>query len=172
MGYDNMDHAGWVVDKIATVQRRTPTGKVAKNAANRKGWHGAPKQLSAFQARAFTILGIVGGGIYNAPIFWDSMIWRPDSLVFLWAHDLATHDFQGLTDLVFLAHDASIRVLINSNMRKLQIVMHDCQRATSASRVQGHPTLEEAVASHRARFPLDHPVHREWFLEQTPKAEP
>lgn len=171
MGYDNMDHAGWVLDQIKAVQRRKLTAKDQKAKANRKGWFGAPLELNPFQRRAFTVLGIVGNGIYNAPIVWDSMTWWPDSLVFSWGNELATRDFQGLTDLVFLAHDASIRVSISSNMRNLQIAMHNRQRATSASRVQGHPTLEEAVASHRARFPLDHPVHREWFLEQAPKAE-
>ena len=173
MGYDNMDHGGWVQINIDAARRMkakmTKRDQIAQ--ANRKGWHGAPEKLNAFHHRAFGILGIVGNGIYNAPIVWDSMTWWPDSLVFSWGNELATRDFQGLTDLVFLAHDASIRVSISSNMRNLQIAMHNRQRATSASRVQGHPTLEEAVASHRARFPLDHPVHREWFLEQAPKAE-
>lgn len=162
MGYDTMDHADWVQDNLNAIRRRKPSPRDAKAADAGRGWYGAPEALNDFHCRAFTILGIVGGGIYNAPIEWDSMEWRAESLCMNWRNELATRDFRGLTDLVFLAHDAGIRISISPNMRNLRLILHSRARPPEGGSVcKGHPTLESGVASHRARFPLDHPVHLE-----------
>ena len=168
MGYDNMDHGGWVQNNIDAVRRMkaklTKRDQIAQ--ANRKGWHGAPEKLNAFHHRAFGILGVVGNGIYNAPIVWDSVHWMPESLVLDWGQSLATRDFRGLTDLVLLAHDAAIRIDLGPNMRNMRIIMHQRIRPPAGGSVcMGHPTLEEAVASHRARFPVGHPLHLESALQ-------
>ena len=164
-----MNHGDWVQMQIDAIQRRKPTPLDRRRADAGRGWYAAPKTLNAFHYRAFAILGVVGGGIYNAPLEWDSVEWRSGSLVLKWRHDLATRDFQGLTDLVFLAHDAGIRVDIGPSMRNLQIMLHCRERPPEGTRVKGHPTLESAFAAHRARFPLDHPVHLE---NAPPPADP
>lgn len=162
MGYDTMDHADWVQDNLNAIRRRKPSPRDAKAAAAGRGWYGAPEALNDFHRRAFTILGVVGGGIYNAPIEWDSVEWRDGSLCLNWRHELSTHDFRGLTDLVFLAHDAGIRISISPNMRNLRLILHSRARPPEGGSVcKGHPTLEAAVAAHQARFRADHPVHLE-----------
>ena len=170
MGYDTMDHAGWVQEFIGYAKRRKPTPAQVGGAREGRGWHSAPDVLNQFQRRVFTILGIVGGGINNAPIHWDSVEWRSNFLVVKWPRELATRDFRGLTDLVFLAHDAGIRVAISPNMRNLELIFHSRERPPEGgSNCMGHPTLESAFAAHRARFPLDHPVHLE---NAPPPADP
>lgn len=90
----------------------------------------------------------------------------PESLVLDWGQSLATRDFRGLTDLVLLAHDAAIRIDLGPNMRNMRIIMHQRIRPPAGGSVcMGHPTLEEAVASHRARFPVGHPLHLESALQ-------
>lgn len=162
MGYDTMDHADWVQDNLNAIRRRKPSPRDAKAAAAGRGWYGAPEALNDFHRRAFTILGVVGGGIYNAPIEWDSVEWRDDSLCLNWRNELATRDFRGLTDLVFLAHDAGIRISISPNMRNLRLILHSRARPPEGGSVcKGHPTLTTAVSDHRKRFPVDHPIHLE-----------
>lgn len=162
MGYDRMDHAGWVQMQIDAIRRRKPTPRDQKAAAARRGWHGAPAVLNDFHRRAFLILGVVGGGIYNAPLEWDSVEWRDDSLCLNWRDELATRDFRGLTDLVFLAHDAGIRISVSPNMRNLRLILHRRERPPEGGSVcRGHPTLDAAVSDHRKRFPDDHPIHLE-----------
>ena len=162
MGYDRMDHAGWVQENIGYKKRWKPTPAEAKAAKAGRGWHGAPDVLNPFQRRVFNILGVVGGGIYNAPIHWGSVEWRSNFLVVNWPYELATRDFRGLTDLVFLAHDAGIRVAISPNYWKLQLIFHSRERPPEGGSVcKGHPTLATAVSDHRKRFPDDHPIHLE-----------
>lgn len=162
MGYDRMDHAGWVQENIGYAKRWKPTPAEAKAAKSGRGWHGAPDVLNPFQRRVFNMLGVVGGGIYNAPIHWGSVEWRSNFLVVNWPYELATRDFRGLTDLVFLAHDAGIRVAISPNMRSLQLIFHSRERPPEGgSACKGHSTLEDAVSDHRKRFPADHPIHLE-----------
>ena len=62
MGYDTMDHADWVQDNLNAIRRRKPSPRDAKAAAAGRGWYGAPEALNDFHRRAFTILGVVGGG--------------------------------------------------------------------------------------------------------------
>lgn len=172
MSYDDMSHGGWVEAQLEAIRRRvtklTKRDQLAK--ANRKGWHGAPERLNGFQHRAFDILGVVGGGIYNAPIVWDSVHWDDTFLCLSWGRSLATRDFQNLTDLVLLAHDAAIRVDISAGMRNLQIGMHQRMRPPEGRSNKGHPTIEDALASHRLRFPIDHPIHLETALQVETKA--
>src|ERR1019366_4528177 len=111
MSYMNMDHADWVqrqipyAKKSAKKPRRDKSGRTL-------GWYAAPDMLTPFQRRAFDVLGIVGGGIYNAPVIWESVDWvGPEMIGLLWGveHGLGTWDFDGLTRFVFLCHTARIR---------------------------------------------------------------
>jgi hypothetical protein len=162
MSYDTMDHAGWVERNIEAAQRGRMSATDKRRKADGRGWYAAPQVLNPFQRRAFTMLGIAGGGIYNAPIEWESIVWRhPRMLWLLWRYDVATWDGSNLTSMVLLAHDAAIRLTIAPGMRFLRIGMHErephADGAPSYSR--GHPTLEQAVARHRQRFPAQHHIH-------------
>lgn len=162
MSYDRMDHAGWVERNIAASKRYKPTAADRRRMADRRGWFAAPDILNPFHRRAFTILGIVGGGIYNAPIEWDSVRWEARFIILNWRGELSTYDFSGLTNAVLLAHDAGIRLGVAPKMRWLEITLHQrVRRQEQMSSASSHPSMEAAVASHRARFPAGHHIHLE-----------
>lgn len=70
------------------------------------------------------------------------------------AGQLATFDFSGLTNLVFLAHDHCIRVdIAPCNMTRFKILFHPRQRDGGMS--QRHPTIENALAEWRKRHPVE-----------------
>src|ERR1041385_3658410 len=78
----------------------------------RKGWEKLPEQLNEFQKKVCNIIGIVGGGIYNAPINPEKIEWGADVVSFGWQRELSSFDFNQLTLLVFLCHEARIRAEI------------------------------------------------------------
>jgi hypothetical protein len=153
MSYNTMDHAKWMEDRLACI-RRQRAGKTRKNAKP------IPEALSDFQKRVVDILGIVGGGIYNAPITpasidWDygfgavSVIWnRPD---------MATFDFSQLTMLVFLAHAGRIRVDVSPAGPKA-FRLSFWQRKSEGDMAVRHPNLEEAVKWFEDYLPANHRV--------------
>lgn len=163
MGYDNMDHAGWVEENIRAAKNIRKGAIDKRRAKEGRGWLAAPDKLNDFERRAFTLLGIVGGGIYNAPIAWESLRWGRHWMALRWelGHGFATWDGSQLTNLVFLAHDAAIRLHISPAMRGLELVLHQRKHHadTNGPVSEGHPTLEQAWARYRARIPLTHPVH-------------
>lgn len=157
MSYINMDHAEWVDSSIAASKRQKPTARDKRHAADHKGWFAAPDQLNPFQRRAFTILGIVGGGIYNAPIGWDGLIWNPKFIICSWRKGFGTFDFSDLTHFVFLCHEARIRGHIGpSGPGLLEVALH--ARVESGAYSLRHPNLDEAFAEWRESFPSDHSV--------------
>lgn len=157
MSYIHMDHAGWVESSIAASKRQKPTARDKRNAAQHKGWFAAPDQLNPFQRRAFDILGIIGGGIYNAPIGWDGLIWHPKFIICTWRKGFGTFDFSDLTRFVFLCHEARIRGHIGpSGPGLLEVALHE--RSADGAFSQRHPNLDEAIAEWRASFPIDHPI--------------
>jgi len=167
MSYANMDHAGWV-------ERNIPYGK--KQVTNRKpkrdqygaliGWAAAPDKLSDFQARVFDILGMVGGGIYNCPIAWDTLHWRyGDGLSLIWRGGMATFDGAGLTFLVFLCHEARIRCELDPAGPRIMRLSF-WQRKSVGGLGSRHPALDEAVKAFREYLPADHrSVYRARLLE-------
>jgi hypothetical protein len=161
MSYDTMDHAGWVERNIAASKRGRIGAADRRRQSEGRGWFAAPDALNPFQCRAITILGVIGGGIYNAPIEWDSVCWHhPEMLRLNWRHSMSTFDFSELTVAVLLAHDAAIRLSITPKMRWLEIVMHERRpRQPGDGSCQGHPTVDEAVERHRRRFPIGHHIH-------------
>jgi len=157
MSYINMDHAGWVESNIAASKRQKPTASDRRKAADRKGWYAAPDQLNPFQRRAFTILGIVGGGIYNAPIGWDGLVWAPRYIICSWRKGFGTFDFSDLTRFVFLCHEARIRGHIGpSGPGLLEVALHE--RVSLGDMSLRHPSLDEAIAEWRTSFPVNHSV--------------
>lgn len=156
MSYVHMDHAGWVQSNLEAAKRCGFTKADERKARDHsRGWAAAPDQLNDFHKRAFTILGIVGGGIYNAPIAWDGIYWRADAIGVSWYKTFATYDFRDLTRFVFLCHEARIRGEISPlNMRHLRVMLHERRPADEMAR--NHPSLDEALAQWRNEFPADH----------------
>lgn len=156
MGYANMDHAGWVERNAAAAKSRSPKNL---RPGRECGWDAAPETLSPFQARVFDILGIVGGGIYNAPIGWDRVNWRGygKGLAVVWRGSLSTFDFMQLTRPVFLCHEARIRCEIEvANFGALRLVFFP--RVDVGGMGERHPSLDEAVAEFRRYLPADHRI--------------
>ncbi|MGU3495896.1 hypothetical protein ACLBXM_17790 [Xanthobacteraceae bacterium A53D] len=161
MSYDTMDHVGWVEEEVAAVKKIRMTAADQRLKLEGQGWFAAPDKLNPFQQKVITILGITGRGIYNAPVVWSSVVWRhPWLMILSWRQSMASFDFDQLTTMLFLAHDARIRLEVAPKMRHLELHFHKREpRAAGDRTFVGHPSLEQAVAAHRARFPLTHPVH-------------
>lgn len=156
MSYIDMDHAGWVERNIAAANRRTPTAAERRAAKERRGWFGAPSTLSPFQRRAIDILGIVGNGIYNAPLAWGTVVWDPRFISVKWRNGMSTFDFMALTRFVFLCHEARIRGDIHPAMHHLEITLSE--RSHEGDIARRHPSLDEAVAAWREEFPTTHSI--------------
>ena len=168
MSYAFMDHAKWMEDNIAASKRIKMTAQDKKRLAQSRGWYAAPDKLNGFQRRAVTLLGIVGNGIYNAPINWETAYWGHKCLIVSWGRELSTWDFCGLTQAVFLAHDAAIRFSVSAHtFRELQISLHERepQEGGVPPSCNGHPTLEQAHGRHRLVFGPDHHIH--WRPEES-----
>lgn len=156
MSYATMDHAGWVERNIAASKQLAARRQRSRA---KKGWDAAPDKLSPFQARVFDILGIVGGGIYNAPISWNSVDWDGygTGISLLWERGMSTFDFTQLTTLVFLCCEARIRCEVEpATFRALRLIFFPRCHVGSAS--DRHPNLAEAVNAFRAYVPSDHSI--------------
>lgn len=132
MSYFTMDHAGWV--------------EQAKRI-----------KLTDFQARVVDIVGIAGGGIYNAPIDWKRVDWHYSARTVLipWQASFSTWDFSRLTTLVLLCHAARIRLEISPRSRvSLDLVFSE--RSHAGGICQRHPDIDEAVASLHSYLPKTH----------------
>ncbi len=157
MSYINMDHAGWVERNIAASKKQKATARDKRNAAEHKGWYAAPDELNPFQRRAIDILGIIGNGIYNAPISWDTVYWDKRLIAVSWTHRLGTFDFTALTSLVFLCHEARIRGEVSpKGFQHIEIMLSE--RSDAGGNSQRHPNLDEAIEDFRARFPAGHSI--------------
>lgn len=158
MSYINMDHAGWVERNIAASKNRKPTPREKRAAAEHLGWFAAPDTLNPFQRRAFDILGIVGNGIYNAPIVWKSVYWDRRTICVSWHNSLGTFDFMALTRFVFLCHEARIRGEISSKgFHHVEIMLSE--RSHKGAISQRHPSLDEAIAEFRSEFQTSHSIN-------------
>lgn len=157
MSYINMDHANWAQRYLEAKKRRLTKADERRAREHSQGFAAAPDQLNDFQKRAFTILGIVGGGIYNAPFSWDSVYWRANAIGVNWFKSFATYDFSDLTRFVLLCHEARIRGEIQALSRQyVRVMLHERKADGGASR--SHPSLDEMIAQWREQFPADHPV--------------
>ncbi len=157
MGYDNMDHAKWAQSNIAAGKRIVAKKKRRKD--NTRGFAAAPDELSPFHCKVMTILGIVGGGIYNAPIVWDKIQWKDvgRGIIVPWWGNLSTFDFRNLTDLVLLCHASRIRCSIHPHgFRHVALMFHP--RDDGDDTCSRHPDISEAVNRFNARFPADHHI--------------
>jgi hypothetical protein len=160
MSYQRMDHAGWVESNNTRLNRIY---------AKQKNWKPLPEQLSEFQAKVVDIIGMVGGGIYNATVSHGSIDyeWGFGGMSVVWKHpQFATWDFNQLTMLVFLCHEARIRCEIDPagpHMLRLSF----WQRNATGDISTRHPNLDEAVAMFRKYLPADHRI----IYREPPAAE-
>ncbi|WP_208491238.1 hypothetical protein [Paraburkholderia tropica] len=157
-----MDHAAWAQSDIANAKHRLKQSRSRKYRIDiTKGYEAAPDKLNAFQRSVFDIVGMVGGGIYNAPISWDAIRWKGwgHGIAIPWkrGHDLSTFDFNTLTKLVFLCHEARIRCEIRSNGFHGLLLCFWPRKAEGCVATR-HPNLEEAVTSFREYLGDDHPI--------------
>lgn len=161
MSYATMDHAGWVQSNLPHHKKAARNQKPSCDRFGyAKGWHGAPDKLSDFHARAFDILGMTFGGIYNAPIAWDTVKWKGwgrDAIAVSVRTDLATFDGAALTRLVFLCHEARIRCEIRPNGPR-HLLLAFWQRTDRGGTAGRHPNLDEAVAAFKRYLPADHRI--------------
>lgn len=150
MSYQHMDHGGWVESNNAA------TNWIYRN---RKSYKPSPEALTPFQRRVMDIIGMVCGGIYNAPISWDKTEWNVGGGLFVTLRDsgFATFDFYRLTALVFLCHEARIRCEISAKTRGY-FELGFWQRSAEGGMGRRHPNLTEAVEAFRAYLPADHSI--------------
>jgi hypothetical protein len=146
-----MDHAAWVLSNNAACNRMY---------ARQRGYKPKPETLTLFQEQVCDILGVALGGIYNVPTNWKSVEWdhRFVSLI-VSGRSLATFDFRQLTLLVFLCHEARIRIEVAPAMRDLRLAFHN-RRNAPGEWSRHHPNLDEAVADLRKWLPSDHRILR------------
>lgn len=152
--YQFMDHASWMESNNAAANR---------NNAKRRGWVRQPETLNEFQRKVCDIIGMVGGGIYNAPIAHDKIDWDYGfgGVSVVWSRGgLATFDYNELTALVFLCHEARIRCDVSPAGPRMQRISF-WQRKAEGGMATRHPNLDEAVAAFREYLPSDHRIiHR------------
>lgn len=155
MSYSQMDHAEWVESNNQAANQVY---------AKRKGYKPRPASLSPFQAVVMDICGMVGGGIYNAPINWDRVEWgsgREGAFQFVivpWRDGrMATFDSNALTLLVMLCHEARIRCAITAKSNgHFELAFH--KRSHEGGFALRHPNIDEAVTAFRAYLPSGHRV--------------
>lgn len=152
--YQYMDHAAWMESNNKGIHR------IAETARGRK-WKDraahAPTELNEFQKRVCDILGMVGNGIYNAPLA-QKIDWNyGHGVSVIWKHGMATFDFCELTRLVFLCHEARIRCDVSPGGPRM-LRLSFWQRGHEGSTPERHPNLDEAVAAFKAYLPADHRI--------------
>ncbi len=162
VSYGTMDHAGWV--EMNGAAAKSMGAKARKDSdGNVLGWTAMPVKLSPFQAKVMDICGMSLGGIYNAPITWDAVLWgNPASryqrmAVPLYSTDLCTWDSNRLTLLVLGCHEARIRLAVCSNGTR-GLKLYFSQRDASDSFLEGHPDIDQAVAKFREYIGQDHRI--------------
>ncbi len=116
-------------------------------------------EISAFGARVAELLDVWLLGIYHyrgaAALDWSNESW----FEMRYGTSMSTYDDRSLTRLVFLAHDMALRVEISPHSHQnLMIRIHPRDHG-AAEFHKRHPTLEQAVAYWRERWPI--PVESE-----------
>ena len=157
MSYANYDHAHWMQHQIYAAKRRAPGRRRKKP---ERGLEAAPERMTQFQRAVVHIIGIAGGGIYNAPISLNTIDWDSrgygSGMSVVWRGHLATHDCNRLTMLVLLCHEARIRLEISpASNHHIRLSFHPNALFFGEQRLL--PDIDEAVAKFRAYMPKDHP---------------
>ena len=98
------------------------------------------------------LLGIVYGGIYNAPLTPKRVNWSDDQCVIAKvSQGVATHDDNKLTKLVLGSHALAIRLCIGAcNPQYIELMFH--HYGPGAGFTHPHPTIDQAVAQFRRYY--------------------
>jgi hypothetical protein len=158
MSYITMDHAAWMESNLRAINRCAEKGL-----RKRKSRTPVIETLNPFQRRVVQIVGIVGNGIYNAPICASEKItwtWGHTGVSLTWKREMATWDFNTLTTLVFLCHEARIRLSIEAVAPRIMRLSF-WQREAEGGMATRHPNLAEAVESFQKCLPPEHNIRYE-----------
>lgn len=117
----------------------------------RPGW----EDRDDFLGRAATVLAVTYGGLHHClPEMSRAQIATPRLVLFPTRLGFPTWDHNALTRLVFAAHRHAIRVEIRATLDG-RMIFQISPRDRSNDLLDGHPTLEAAVAMFRADYPAD-----------------
>jgi hypothetical protein len=97
------------------------------------------------------ILGIVYGGLYHISAKLEKVKWDHERAIEIKISypNLATFDFNNLTKLVILCHDACIRLEIEPNtFNSIRFWFHR-REGREGSMSRRHPTIEQAIENTR-----------------------
>lgn len=150
-----MNHASWIES-----HNRATNAVNARSRGKRRERTPLPEKLTDFQARVIDILGIVGRGIYNAPIAYDTINyqWGFRGMSVTWRGGFCTFDRGDLPLLVFLCHEARIRLEVDPAGPHLLRLSFFPRRVGGALH-ERHPNLDEAVKEFRKYFPAEHRIN-------------
>lgn len=157
MSYALIDHAAWVQDRCRAIVRKWNSRKHASPPPIPL----PPRTLNEFQRKVCDILGMAGGGTHS-PINWDRAIWEygdgQTSFACVWQGEMSTWEFSQLTLLVFLCHEARIKLtMTGTGPHLMRLAFHERSDATTMA--EGHPSLVQAVRWFRDVYlPKDHRI--------------
>lgn len=168
--YLRHDAASWVQHQLDATIKRKATKRDRELAGEGRGWYGAQRvlasdgsapKLNEFHSKAFTILGLVANGIYNAPIAWHLTHWRKSHVIIVWqwGDGFGTFDFDKMSMLWMLCHMARIRGYISApsgGRKMLEIFLS--QRSHEGSMSQRHPSMEQALDAFFDWYPQEGPL--------------
>ncbi len=132
-----------------------------------------PEKLSDFQTRVIDIVGMTGGGIYNAPIDRDTIKWEYGfkGMSLTWRYGLASFDRGDLTMLVLLCHAARIRLAVDpAGPHRLRLSFWP--RKDAGATGARHPSVAEAVAAFEEYLPADHRVRYQAPVQALTQEQP
>lgn len=133
---------------------------------------GAKKPVSEFGKAVASILGRVWRGIYHLESVLKSD-WSSERMIeVLVFGSLDSFDFDYLSSLVILCHDACIRVEVNPcNFHYLKLRFHP-RKGRNGGMSQRHPTIDEAINSARRQrtvpgeWTIKVPTEPGWYWRQ------
>lgn len=169
--YLDHDAAGWVERNLIASVRDKPTKRERELASEGRGWFGALRvttpegggepRLNEFHKKAFQIIGMIGGGIYNCPIPWHLVHWHKKTIIVVWqwGDGFGTWDFDKMTMMWMLCHSARIRGYIGAPAggRKM-IELFFSERSHEGGMSTRHPSIEEALDSFFSWYPQSGPL--------------
>lgn len=177
MSYAEYDHAGWAESNLRARKSHMTAAAIKKCQGKRfsgpTGYGGSPDKLNDFQRQVFDIIGIAGGGIYNAPISWESIVWGGDSYMRVtWRGDMATWDGCALAKIVWLCQECCIRLCIEGATNGYVWLTFHPRKSREGGIGERLPSAEQFHAFMRQYAPLKSGVfqHRPYLPGFVPPA--
>jgi hypothetical protein len=110
------------------------------------------RELTSFELTVADILGGAYCGIYHVEDAVLSGQWAKTYVGLVLAHaDLSTFDFDVLTGIVVMCHDACVRFSVSpATDNRLLLLFHE-RHGREGDMVRRHPTIEQAIKTARER---------------------